>query len=93
MPLAAFKRQAGTTNMALAGYYIADRRPRSGARRPRQYKQLAQDPGATPPTPGSSAIGTHGVHGDGVSVTQLWAADGRRPVDRDGRTRLDRIDS
>ena len=68
---------AATSNMALAGYYIADRRPRSGARQ-----------AAAAPSNGAAINGSNtadawvecrsdaGVHGDGVNATRLWAADG-----------------
>ena len=70
VPLAAFKCNAALTNMALAGYYVADRAAQWRTNRWRGIN------GSTGNSVWVECRTDAGVHGNGVSTSALWAADG-----------------
>ncbi len=70
VPLAAFKCNAALTNMALAGYYVADRAAQWRTNRWRGIN------GGTGNSVWVECRTDAGVHGNGVSTSALWAADG-----------------
>jgi type IV pilus assembly protein PilY1 len=68
IPLSAFKCNAGTVSMGSVGYFLAER-----AARWRSSKWQALSSGASDYV---ECRADAGVHGDGVNLTKLWAADG-----------------
>ncbi len=70
VPLDAFKCDAGLTNMALAGYYVAEKAAQWRNGRWRDVR------GGTGSSVWVECEVDAGVHGNGVNLTQLWAADG-----------------
>ncbi len=70
-PLAAFKCAAGASSMATGGYYVADRAARWRGNGPRWRSVNANNN----TTDWVECRADAGVHGDGVNVTKLWAAD------------------
>src|SRR5690606_39243813 len=70
VPLVAFKCDAALTNMALAGYYIADRAAQWRSSRWRNIN------GNTGNSVWVECRADAGVHGNGVNTTNLWARDG-----------------
>ena len=79
VPLANFKCEAGTTNMALAGYYLAPqaaqwRTPSRGS-----TKQWRTIDGRNTADAWVECNTDHGVHGNGVNLTRLWATNSSGP--------------
>jgi type IV pilus assembly protein PilY1 len=79
VPLAIFKCQAATTNMALAGYYLASqaaqwRTPSRGS-----TKQWRTIDGRNTADAWVECNADHGVHGNGVNLSNLWATNSSGP--------------
>ncbi len=70
VPLAAFKCNAALTNMALAGYYVADR---AAQWRNSRWRGIN---GGTGNSVWVECRADAGIHGNGVNLTRLWARDG-----------------
>jgi len=71
VPLVAFKCNTALTNMALSGYYVADRAAQWRGSGPR-WRNINGNTGAAVWV---ECRADAGVHGNGVNVTNLWAAD------------------
>jgi len=71
VPLAAFKCDAALTNMAIAGYYVADRAAQWRGSGPR-WRGIN---GNTGNSVWVECKTDAGQHGNGVDTTKLWAAD------------------
>ena len=72
VPLAAFECDAATQAMAASGYYIADRAAQWRGN-PLRWRNVV---GNTGPSVWVECRADAGIHGDGVNLTRLWAADG-----------------
>ncbi len=76
VPLANFKCQAAITNMALAGYYLA---PQAAQWRKPGTKQWRSIDGRNAADAWVECDADHGVHGNGVSLVNLWAVNSGGP--------------
>jgi len=79
VPVATFKCDAATTNMALAGYYLAAQAAqwRTGSRG--STKQWRTIDGRNTVDAWVECAVDHGVHGNGVNLTRLWATNSSGP--------------
>jgi type IV pilus assembly protein PilY1 len=71
VPLVAFKCNAALVNMALSGYYVADRAAQWRGSGPR-WRNINGNTGVSVWV---ECRADAGIHGNGVNTTRLWAAD------------------
>jgi type IV pilus assembly protein PilY1 len=79
VPIANFKCQAGTTNMALAGYYLAPQAAQWRTSSTSTSKRWRTIDGRNTSDAWVECNTDHGVHGNGVNLTRLWATNSSGP--------------
>ena len=79
VPIANFKCNAGTVNMALAGFYLSPQAAQWRRSTSSATKRWRSIDGRNTADAWVECESDHGVHGDGVNLANLWAANSGGP--------------